>query len=405
MSADRLAWPRCRGSATSRVLRVAPLVLAALLWCAGGRCSGHRAVPHRAPRPTASLWAPTVRCGSRGRAEDRPHRCDWGHHRVPLRPWPTTSRSAPMGISGSPPPAGIGRMTSAGAFTVFPVAGQTRGPRKDHFGARRKSLVHPARGRAHRSDHDLRRDHRVPSTDEFSAAEHYRRSRREPLVHEARRQNRPDHDRRAPSRSSRHRRPTSGPSQLPQVRMATSGSRRAIPDSDGSARPAPLPSFPFPDVLRSDGGQRRQPLGGRFGMLKRITTSGSTTELFNSDRNRGVVRDTGHGCRSGRVDLDRGPPNSQIIRFSLPPATTCVADSTTLCLNNGRFRVTAEWRTRDGANGPGRGVALTPDSGYFWFFDAANVEVVVKVLERVRVELPLLDRSPAGSPTSGSRPP
>jgi hypothetical protein len=30
---------------------------------------------------------------------------------------------------------------------------------------------------------------------------------------------------------------------------------------------------------------------------------------------------------------------------------------------------------------PGRGVALTGESGYFWFFDAANVEVVVKVLD------------------------
>ena len=56
------------------------------------------------------------------------------------------------------------------------------------------------------------------------------------------------------------------------------------------------------------------------------------------------------------------------------------ANATALCLNNGRFRLTAEWRTRDGANGQGRGVALTSDSGYFWFFEASNVEMVVKVL-------------------------
>jgi hypothetical protein len=43
--------------------------------------------------------------------------------------------------------------------------------------------------------------------------------------------------------------------------------------------------------------------------------------------------------------------------------------------------VTADWRTRDGSNGQGRGVALTADSGYFWFFDAANVELVVKLLD------------------------
>ena len=27
------------------------------------------------------------------------------------------------------------------------------------------------------------------------------------------------------------------------------------------------------------------------------------------------------------------------------------------------------------------GVSLTGDSGYFWFFDAANIELVVKVLD------------------------
>ena len=35
----------------------------------------------------------------------------------------------------------------------------------------------------------------------------------------------------------------------------------------------------------------------------------------------------------------------------------------------------------DGGHGQGRGVALTSDSGYFWFFDPANVEIVVKVLD------------------------
>jgi hypothetical protein len=42
--------------------------------------------------------------------------------------------------------------------------------------------------------------------------------------------------------------------------------------------------------------------------------------------------------------------------------------------------VTTEWATRDGRSGPGRAVALTGDTGYFTFFDAANVEVLVKVL-------------------------
>jgi hypothetical protein len=59
----------------------------------------------------------------------------------------------------------------------------------------------------------------------------------------------------------------------------------------------------------------------------------------------------------------------------------CTPGPTTLCLNGGRFRVTVFYTTPAGAAGPGMGVSLTGDSGYFWFFDAANIELVVKVLD------------------------
>jgi hypothetical protein len=58
----------------------------------------------------------------------------------------------------------------------------------------------------------------------------------------------------------------------------------------------------------------------------------------------------------------------------------CIADATSLCLGS-RFRVSAQWRTPLGTMGPAQAVALTDDTGYFWFFDPANVEVVVKVLD------------------------
>ena len=59
----------------------------------------------------------------------------------------------------------------------------------------------------------------------------------------------------------------------------------------------------------------------------------------------------------------------------------CGAD--TLCLAGGRFRITADWQT---ATGPGSGhpVLLTANTGYFWFFDSANVEMLVKVLDACR---------------------
>jgi len=63
-----------------------------------------------------------------------------------------------------------------------------------------------------------------------------------------------------------------------------------------------------------------------------------------------------------------------------PGASTCTADLTTLCLNDARFQVTIDWKKSDGTSGQGRAIGLTPDSGYFWFFDSANIEAVVKVL-------------------------
>ena len=61
-------------------------------------------------------------------------------------------------------------------------------------------------------------------------------------------------------------------------------------------------------------------------------------------------------------------------------AAPCVADATTLCLNDSRFKVQAQWFTPDGKGGTGQGIPLTGDTGAFWFFSASNVEVVIKVL-------------------------
>ena len=60
-------------------------------------------------------------------------------------------------------------------------------------------------------------------------------------------------------------------------------------------------------------------------------------------------------------------------------AQPCVADDTTLCLNDDRFRVAVRWET-DSGSGEGRAVELTGDTGYFWFFSENNVEVVITVL-------------------------
>jgi hypothetical protein len=59
---------------------------------------------------------------------------------------------------------------------------------------------------------------------------------------------------------------------------------------------------------------------------------------------------------------------------------SCTPGPTTLCLNNDRFKVQASYATPQGSSGQGQGVELAADSGYFWFFNSANVEMIVKVL-------------------------
>ncbi len=67
-----------------------------------------------------------------------------------------------------------------------------------------------------------------------------------------------------------------------------------------------------------------------------------------------------------------------VVTGGTPPL--CQSDDSTICLNGGRFSVTADWTKQDGSTGSGHAIKLTGDSGYFWFFNADNIELVVKVL-------------------------
>jgi hypothetical protein len=69
-----------------------------------------------------------------------------------------------------------------------------------------------------------------------------------------------------------------------------------------------------------------------------------------------------------------------VARWLDAPSPGCVPDPGTLCLS-ARFQVTAKWNKADGSSGYGTAVSLTPDSGYFWFFDPSNVEIVAKVVD------------------------
>jgi 6-phosphogluconolactonase (cycloisomerase 2 family) len=67
------------------------------------------------------------------------------------------------------------------------------------------------------------------------------------------------------------------------------------------------------------------------------------------------------------------------VRDAAAPAEAWDAVCQGLCLNNNRFQVRANWQTAV-QSGAGVPFKITSDTGDFWFFDAANVELLVKVI-------------------------
>jgi streptogramin lyase len=123
---------------------------------------------------------------------------------------------------------------------------------------------------------------------------------------------------------------------------------------------------------------------GWEGALTRMTTSGATTVFPVSGAPdiwpAGLAAGPDGSIWIAGAHDDWNGIDGQIVRVSFD-TSACAANATTLCLNGGRFRVTADWKAGDGSTGHGRAVNLTANSGYFWFFDAANIEMVVKVLD------------------------
>ena len=363
--------------ATARFQRVTPLVLAALLWCTSGLGQVVQRFPTALPPgsialgPDGAMWFTQS-----GRKIGRIDASGVGTE----LPIPAIAYAIALGSDGNlwmTTSGGIGRMTPAGAFTLFPVAGAlniTSGPDGNLWFTKDPD---PRIGRITTSG----------VITEFSLPT-----------------------------SSRARYITGGPDgnvwfTKPDDkigRVTTSGvvTEFATPTSHiwpfriaagpdgnvwftesypGVGRITPtgaITEFPISEAYALATGADGNLWAAGFGTLKRITPGGSTTTFS-------IPTETPEFFASA-PDMAAAPDgsiwiadynNSQIVRFSLPEPTPCVADATTLCLNNGRFRVTADWQVRDGSNGQGRSVALSSNSGYFWFFEAANVELVVKVLD------------------------
>ena len=109
------------------------------------------------------------------------------------------------------------------------------------------------------------------------------------------------------------------------------------------------------------------------------TATGAIQSYFNIQGTLTSVADTSAFPASGSP-----PPLSSSRRELARPALAdaCAPGPNALCLNGGRFRVDVTYsRTPLGPTMLAPAVPITPDTGYFWFFDDANVELVVKVLD------------------------
>lgn len=122
------------------------------------------------------------------------------------------------------------------------------------------------------------------------------------------------------------------------------------------------------------------------------TQTGLARRYFNPLGQFASVGDThafgrlGAFSRSGAQDAVHVAPPSPPARVSSrtdPSLITaaCEPTPTRLCLRDNRFAVEVAWKDFQGNSGTGKAVPLTSDTGTFWFFDAANVELVLKVLD------------------------
>jgi len=147
---------------------------------------------------------------------------------------------------------------------------------------------------------------------------------------------------------------------------------------NGDLEERPVPAWFVDRILTAADGSVWIAGYGTFGRL----LADGTVANYAADGIYSSVRDLVRGPDGSiwvAIDTDGWGTPGSVLRYSFD-TSPCVPDASTLCLGGGRFRVTVSWEAVGGASGSGRGVALGT-SGYFWFFDPSNVELVAKVLD------------------------
>jgi photosystem II stability/assembly factor-like uncharacterized protein len=109
------------------------------------------------------------------------------------------------------------------------------------------------------------------------------------------------------------------------------------------------------------------------------TEAGSTKTYFNPQGHQGSRADTSAFPGPGGTALQyvQGAEAATVLSRD----AACKPGPTALCLSGGRFRVEVAWEAEPFGAGAGQTVALTSDSGAFWFFQPTNLELMIKVLD------------------------
>lgn len=135
-----------------------------------------------------------------------------------------------------------------------------------------------------------------------------------------------------------------------------------------------------------DGGPLNGSLWTFYGALTNVEYWATVTDMHTGAR-RIYYNPPGELCGRGDTqafvskEVPGAPAPSPAAASYLTQVTDpCGPDA--LCLGGGRFKLELDWRVPwTGKTGRGVAVPGTADTGFFWFFDAKNLELAVKVLD------------------------
>ncbi len=116
------------------------------------------------------------------------------------------------------------------------------------------------------------------------------------------------------------------------------------------------------------------------GVVRSFSSLSAAAEEAGQSRIYGGIHwqfDNVEGLRAGRLAADE--IFAQHFRPAVP-AAECVSTATEICAL-GRFLIRADWSHEGLDPQPASAIVDTEQAGRFWFFDAANTELVIKVVD------------------------